>query len=55
MTTNSYKDEKAPFIQNNAYKVIQKKFSLELVNYFRANSEHVVTGTEFHIREPIQF
>ncbi|WP_144512346.1 tyrosine-protein phosphatase [Bacillus sp. FJAT-22090] len=55
ITTNTYYDEKVPFIQNSAYKIIQKKFSKELVDYFQANSAHIVTGTDFHTKEPVPF
>lgn len=54
VTTNSYNDKNSPFSQLKAYKVIEKKFSEDLVVYFQQNSVHIVNGTDFHIKEPIQ-
>lgn len=55
VTTNTYNDEKEPFIQQSAYRTIQKKFSKGFVNYLQQNTVHIVEGTDFHIRRPIKF
>jgi len=55
VTTNAYSNEKQPFIQQSAYKVIQKRFSKEFVHYLQKNAVHIIEGTGFHIRKPIKF
>jgi len=46
---------KRPFLLKSAFKYIQRKMSLEYVDFLKENAEHVLSGTEFHTPSPFKF
>lgn len=55
VTSDSHEDEKKTVILLDAYKFIEKNISEEFAYYLQENLEHIVKGTDFHVKDPIQF
>lgn len=54
IASDAHDTERRPFKIHEAYKLIKKEFGGQCASYFMTNAEHVLTGQEFKIKEPLQ-
>lgn len=55
ISSDAHHHAKRPFLLNDAYLYVRKKFNENQVTYFRENAKQVLLGTEFQPMFPISF
>lgn len=55
ISSDAHHYQKRPFLLNDAYQYVRKKFSESLVTYYSENAKHVVFGKDIQAIQPISF